>query len=220
VHIQSEPFSFSFEHTRDSDDDGPGMVTPLNEKYDDLPENVHTRITLTLLNASTFDQRVQDLPNIPETVLLFLTKLNALHINIYPQAESAIETQYAPFIDLDQGVESVTTTITIAGASTKTTKEFYVTRKEVSDLPYDDARKYTNQAIVMLAFLVNEDSVPVIEQQNAFAFLHLRLAGFTVRWYLPGYMQDRSNKGMVLLMFLSLVTFNRSRLYFYENFKR
>lgn len=33
VHIQSEPYSFSFEHTRDSSDDGLGMVTPLDEDY-------------------------------------------------------------------------------------------------------------------------------------------------------------------------------------------
>lgn len=85
VHIQSGPLSFSFEHTRDSSDNGLGMVTPLDEDYEDLPEGVHTRITLTILDPSSFERRVQDLLNIPDTLLLFLTKLTVLHINIYPQ---------------------------------------------------------------------------------------------------------------------------------------
>jgi len=180
VHIQSGPFSFSFEHTRGSSDDGLGMVTPLDEDYHDLPEGVHTRITLTLLDPSNFEQRVQDLLNVPDTLLLFLTKLNVLRINTYPQNGSATETKFTRFADDDDNSEIITKTTTIDGNSTEENHHFYVIRKEINNLPRDEARKYTNQATVVLAFPVDEDDEPIIKQQHVFAFLPLRLAGFAV----------------------------------------
>jgi hypothetical protein len=180
VHIQSGPFSFSFEHTRGSSDDGLGMVTPLDEDYHDLPDGVHTRITLTLLDPSSFEQRAQDLLNLPDTLLLFLTKLNVLHINIYPQNESATETKFIRSAGDDDNSEIITKTTTTDGNSTEKDQYFYVIRKEINNLPRDEARKHTNQATVVLAFPVNEVDEPIIKQQHVFAFLPLRLAGFTV----------------------------------------
>lgn len=180
VHIQSGPFSFSFEHTRDSDDDGLGMVTPMNEEYEDLPETVHTRMTLTLLDTSTFDQRVQDLLSIPDTLLLFLTQLKTIVINIYPEGKSAVETKYSHGNDSGQGLEKVRKRVRRGGELSDTPRTFHVTRKEVKNLPHDDARKHTNRATVVLAFPVDENSLPVVEQQHVFAFLPLRQAGFTV----------------------------------------
>lgn len=180
VHIQSGPFSFAFEHTRDYSDDGLGMVTPLDEDYEDLPEHVHTRITLILLDPSTFEQRVQDLLNIPDTLLLFLSKLNVLHVNIFPHDQSATEIEYAHFRDDKDNFEVITKTTTIDNKPTKKAQYFHVTRKEIYNLPRDEARKNINQATVVLAFPLDEEDEPIIEQQHAFAFLPLRRAGFTV----------------------------------------
>jgi hypothetical protein len=174
-------------HTRNSDDDGLGMVTPLDEEYDDLPEGVHTRITLTLLDPSTFEQRVEDMRKIPEALLLFLTKLNVLHINIYPKTGSTTEITYTHTGDEDdENLECIATTTTVDGVSTDTTQDFYVVRKEVEGLPLDERRTHpgrTDQATIVLAFPVQVDEryKPIIEQQHVFAFLPLRLAGFTVR---------------------------------------
>ncbi|KFY15288.1 hypothetical protein V492_02105 [Pseudogymnoascus sp. VKM F-4246] len=178
VHIQSEPYSFSFEHTRDSSDDGLGMVTPLDEDYDLLPEDVHTRITLTLLDPLSFEQRAQDLLNIPDMLLLFLTRLKVLYINIYPQNGSATKTTYTHFTEMGSDLERVTKSTTVNRNSNEEIQYFYVTRKEINNLPSDEARKGINRATVVLAFPVDEEDEPIIEQQYAFAFLPLRLAGF------------------------------------------
>ncbi|CZR61946.1 uncharacterized protein PAC_11843 [Phialocephala subalpina] len=179
VHIQSGPFSFSFNYTRDSDDDGLGMVTPLDEDYEDLPDNVNTRITLTLLDPSNFEQRAQDLLNIPDTLLLFLTNLDTLYINVYPSHGSATEIQYSFNVDRGRGTETITKAAIVDGESTNNIQNFYVVKKQIINLPHDAARRHTNQATVVLAFPVDDDEEPVIAQQHVFAFLPLRLAGFT-----------------------------------------
>lgn len=187
VHIQSEPFSFSFEYTKDSSDDGLEMVTPIDEEYHDLPEDVTTRITLTLLDPSSPDQSDHDLFNIPDALLLFLTKIKVLHIDIYPENGSATRTTYSHLLgDVDKS-EIITKKKTIGGTSTDEELRFHVIRKEVNNLPSDKARKHSNQATVVLAFPVDKEKndTPIIQPQHVFAFLPLHLAGFTVSTYFP-----------------------------------
>lgn len=179
VHIQSEPFSFSFEYTKDSSDDGLGMVTPLDEDYDILPNGIRTRITLTLLDPSSFAQQAQDLLNVPDTLLLFLTKLTQVGINIYPQNANATKITHIHSFHPDNK-EIIVKTTTADETSTVTPNYFYVVRREIHNLPRDEARKNTNTATVVLAFPVDEEEYPIIKQQHVFAFLPLRLAGFTV----------------------------------------
>ncbi|KAF8865581.1 hypothetical protein BDZ45DRAFT_641278 [Acephala macrosclerotiorum] len=178
AHIQSGPFSFSFAYTRDSDDDGLGMVTPLDEDYDDLPEDVNTRITLTLLDSSNFEQRAKDLLDIPDTLLLFLTKLNTLYINIYPPQGNATRIEYSTTADRERGTETVMKSLVVDGEYTEKIQDFYVVRRQIHNLPPDAARRHTNQATV-LAFPIDEDEEPVIAQQYVFAFLPVRPAGFS-----------------------------------------
>lgn len=113
-------------------------------------------------------------------LLLFLTKLEALYINIYPQNESATKTMYTHFGEAGSDLERVIKSTTVDGNSNEEIQYFYVTRKEINNLPSDEARKDINRATVVLAFPVNEEDEPIIKQQYAFAFLPLRLAGFTV----------------------------------------
>jgi hypothetical protein len=182
AHVQSGPFSFSFEHIRDSSNDGLGMVTPLDDDYEDLPNNVNTRITLTLLDASTFDQCKQELLNIPDTLLLFLPKPNSLHVNIQAQAESATKIKYTQFPadDSDSNQEMIEKITNIAGHSTEDRKHYFVVRKEIRNLPHVAARINIDTATVILAFPVDEEDKSIIEQQHVFAFLPLRPAGFIV----------------------------------------
>ena len=180
VHVQSGPFSFSFQHTRDSSDDGLGMVTPLDEEHENLPAGVRTRITLTLLDPSSFKQRAQDLLNIPDTLLLFLTKLTTLHINIYPGDGKPTEIKYIHKVSGSDKREGIRKTGKITGQSIEELQEFLVIRKDVKHLPADKARENINHATVVLAFPIDQNEEPIIHQQYAFAFLPLRLAGFTV----------------------------------------
>ena len=78
VRVQSGPFCFAFEHGED--DHGLGMVTPINDDHENLPENVHTRFTLTLNENSSLEHRVAEFKSLPDTLLLFLAKINKFTI--------------------------------------------------------------------------------------------------------------------------------------------
>ena len=178
VHIQSGPFSFSFQYTRDSDDDGLSMITPLNEDYEKLPKSVQTRMTLTLLPTSNFEQRFRDLLDIPDTLLLFLNKLEQIQVKI-DLGENSTEHVYQ-HVKSDGRIQELTETTTANSETSKVIKAFHVTKKKVTDLPYDGARKHSSRATVVLAFPLDSNDMPVIEQQYVFAYLPLRKAGFTV----------------------------------------
>ncbi|KAB2569988.1 hypothetical protein DBV05_g11336 [Lasiodiplodia theobromae] len=97
VHIQSEPYSFSFAYSRDSpdDNDGLGMITPIQEEYYQLPPNVQTRFTFTLIAQSDFSKRVDDLNDIPDSLLLFLIKLRKLRLEIHHPSGNVSEVVYS-----------------------------------------------------------------------------------------------------------------------------
>lgn len=179
VNIQSGPFSFSFEHVKDSLDDGLGMVTPMDEEFVELPEGVRTRITLILSDSLTFEQGVEELANIPNTLLLFFSKLEALYINIFPPNSNAITTKTTRSSN-GKHLETITKTRTVNNIATEEKCKFYVMKRTVKDLPYDEARLHTDQAQVVLAFPVDNDDIPIVEHQHVFALLPLRQVGFTV----------------------------------------
>ncbi|KAF2137387.1 uncharacterized protein K452DRAFT_110481 [Aplosporella prunicola CBS 121167] len=180
VHIQSGPFSFSFVYTRDSDEDGLGMVTPLDEKYEDLPEGVRTRMTLTLLHPLDFTQRSQELTSLPDTLLLFLTRLKSIGVCICPSSGDAVSIIYSGCQDPEQRMEKIEKRTSINGGDwSSEIRRFYVNRTLTNDLPYDAARKHTDKATTVLAFPVDPMDRPFIQKQHVFAYLPLRQVGFT-----------------------------------------
>lgn len=159
------------------------MVTPLHEPYEDLPEDVRTRMTLTLTSDQDFRARAEELRGIPDTLLLFLSKLRSIQVNIYPASGDATETIYSYCRDKIRDLQ-------IAEKQTRTNdgewivdrRNFRIVRRMINDLPYDEARKHTSQAEVVLAFPVNEtDDKPVLQEQHVFAYQPLRPVGFKVR---------------------------------------
>lgn len=183
VHVQSGPFSFSFNNTPGSDDDGLGMVTPLIETYEDLPEFIGTRMTLGLLKSLDFCERAKELSNIPDTLLLFLRKLRSIQVNIYPATGDATEIKYSCHRDQNPGVETAEKhSRSNSGQWIVEKRNFRVARRTIRDLPYDAAREHTNQADVVLAFPVNEtNDAVVLQKQHVYAYLPLRPVGFNVR---------------------------------------
>ena len=95
VHIQSGPFSFAFSHTREDDDDGLGMITPYYEDAEELPMGVRTRMTLTLLDSTKFEERASEFRDVPDTFLMFLTQLQRLSIEICQPGNAPTATQYS-----------------------------------------------------------------------------------------------------------------------------
>ena len=185
VHVQSDPFSFSFEHMRSADDDGLGMVTPMNEDFMEVPPGIRTRMILTLLGNIQFGHLLKDFRGVPDTLLLFLPKLQVLTIEIHQPGEAVASVTYSKH-DRHENSLSITNLTKVTRNNTQTStsaQKFYTVKREVRDLPNDAARvdkegKSIDYAKIILAFPVDQDDVPVLEQQHVFAFLPLRRAGF------------------------------------------
>ncbi|KAK2755514.1 hypothetical protein FQN54_006454 [Arachnomyces sp. PD_36] len=93
VHIQSGPFSFFFEHS--PEDSGIGMVAPTPTAHETLPDKVRTRMTLTLLDPSRFTERVNETKEVPDTFVLFLSKLRRISFSVCGSEEHRHEATYS-----------------------------------------------------------------------------------------------------------------------------
>ncbi|KAF2094595.1 hypothetical protein NA57DRAFT_80394 [Rhizodiscina lignyota] len=182
VHVQSGPYSFAFEYRKsDKDDNGLGMVTPLNEDANKLPERVRTRTILYLLENYDREQLLQELLGLPDTLLLFLTKLRRLTLRFKVPAQDITEIQYLMPSHVDSDPANITRIIkTTSGKnSSEVVRRFYVQRHHVSNMPADPARKMVHEAEVVLGFPLDESNTPIIEDQHVFAYLPLKKAGYT-----------------------------------------
>ena len=187
VHIQSGPFSFAFTHTRDDDDDdGLGMITPYHEDAEELAPGIRTRMTLTLLDPSKFEERASEFRAVPDTFLMFLNQLQQLSITLYGLDECPVLTHYSKRETEDNGLYTtfLTKTTQIKGKEESISEQKYYTMKsDLSDLPFDEARQdkqgnNIDRATVILAFPVDEHDRPVLKPQYTYAFLPLRQVGF------------------------------------------
>ncbi|KAE9964487.1 hypothetical protein EG328_010419 [Venturia inaequalis] len=181
VHVQAGPFSFAFEYDRDGNDNGLGMITPMNVEPYKLPAGVRTRIILYLAPYCKRSELVQEFQSLPEALLLFLKKLEYLSVKISLPTSPSVDiscsrTRSGSRVDIHK--------TTLEGSSTS---KYWVTKRTVMDMPEDQARKevkedkesvYIKQADVVLAFPLDDQDIPVIEQQHVFAFLPLRRAGY------------------------------------------
>ena len=185
MHIQSGPFSFAFSHTRENDDDGLGMITPYHEHAEELATGVRTRMTLTLLDSTRFDERASEFQGVPDTFLTFLSRLERLSIKLYPPNDAPTVTQYSKQEAKENGLYTTLLTKTTRKGKEESTSEqkYYTIKSDLRDLPFDEARKdkqgnSIDQATVVLAFPVDEHDEPVVKQQYTYAFLPLRRVGF------------------------------------------
>jgi hypothetical protein len=178
IHIQSGPFSFSFEHKRG--DSGLAIVTPENRDHEELPKNVHTRMTLKLAKPTVFEQYVADFLELPDTLLLFLEKLATITISIYRPNEPFFEIVYSYQAEKGSPIVKLTKASGPEGGRQETTNHYHITRRQLRNLPEDETRKHRDEAEVVLAFPVDSESAPVIQQQHVFAYLPLRKVGFSV----------------------------------------
>jgi len=185
VHIQSRPFSFAFSHTREDDDDGLGMITPYYEDAEELPMGVRTRMTLTLLDSTKFEERASEFRDVPDTFLMFLSRLQRLSIELYQPDNAPTATQYSKRETKENGLYTTFLAKTTRKGKDESTSEqkYYIMKSDLHGLPFDEARKdkqgnSIDRATVILAFPVDEHDEPVLKQQYTYAFLPLRRVGF------------------------------------------
>ncbi|KAF2188895.1 hypothetical protein K469DRAFT_748131 [Zopfia rhizophila CBS 207.26] len=177
VHIQSEPFSFAFEYRQGDRDGGLGMVTPMNEEHLEVPEGIRTRMILHLLDGCDREALRKELVELPDTLLLFLRKLKSLSIKISLPGQPEVEWVYSiASKGVDENHVSIDKRVTTS--NTPLTRHYWMTRRLFYDMPHDDSRKDIKEAEIVLAFPLDANDVPVIEDQHVFAFLPLRRAGY------------------------------------------
>lgn len=175
VHVQSGPFSFSFHHK--FGDNGLGMVTPMNEDHDILPEDVRTRFALHLAEPEAFNTLEEEMKTIPDTLILFLSKLERIIVKIRPQSEVPTDISYS--CDHTQSLLRLIKTCNAESSE----KYYHTIKRAVKDLPNDQARVGRNEAEVILAFPVDENSNAIIDPQYVYSFLPLRQVGYNVSHY-------------------------------------
>ena len=179
VHIQSEPFSFAFQHK--FGDSGLGMVTPFLDEFEELPSGIRSRITLILSPFSDYAGLVKDFEGLPDSLLIFLSKLKSITINVMNASNELVsKTIYAYNYSSDNHRGTLTKRRSIEGKDIQIAQYFHITKRTLTKLPTDAARPMTDKAEVVLAFPLDEKSLPIIEQQNVFAFLPVRKVGFNV----------------------------------------
>lgn len=189
VHVQSGLFSFAFEYQHGDNEDGLGMVTPINENYVNVPQAVRTRIILFLLEDCDRAKLYREFANLPDTLLLFLKKLKMFGVKISLPGHPEVDNVYS----LSSSENGVRIHKTLANLDS-TVQGYWITRQRVKHMPNDRARKNINEAEVILAFPIDPDESPVLADQLVFAFLPLRKAGYKVSQVLFSYHHLNNDK--------------------------
>jgi hypothetical protein len=175
VHVQSGLFSFAFEYQHGKDEDGLGMVTPINENLVYVPQAVRTRIILFLLEQCDRTKLYREFTSLPGTLLLFLKKLKTFSVKISIPGHPEVDNVYS----LSSSKNGVKIHKTLANLDS-TVQSYWITRQRAKHMPDDSARKNINEAEIILAFPLDPDETPVVADQLVFAFLPLRKAGYKV----------------------------------------
>jgi hypothetical protein len=175
VNIQSGPFSFFFEHR--IGDSGMGMITPTNQDHKILPENVNTRMTLFLIEPDEFSDRAREFTEIPDTLILFLSKLEKISVRFIPEQGPSSIMLY------ERHQNEPNSSMKLIKAINDDIEEsfYHIEKGTFSDLPEDSARRGRRDAEIILAFPIDAYSRPIIRPQYVYSFLPLREEGLNVR---------------------------------------
>ena len=161
------------------------MITPYYQAAEELPMGVRTRMELTLSDSAEFEELASEFRAVPDTFLMFLSRLQRLSIELYPPDNTHTATQYSKKETKENGLYTTFLTKTSRNGMQESTSEqkYYTMKSDLHDLPFDEARKdkegkSIDRATVILAFPVDEHDEPVLKQQYTYAFLPLRRVGF------------------------------------------
>ncbi|EXJ63403.1 uncharacterized protein A1O5_11452 [Cladophialophora psammophila CBS 110553] len=193
VLIHSGDFSFYFEHRKG--DSGMGMISPTwNEPEQTLPDAL-TRVTLFLHDsgdaaflASQREMISAQFHELQDTFLLFLKNIRKINLKFYDDDQNVTEEVVHFLENSARGSKATITMKTItADRSEQISRTYHVTRYICTGLEKNTNREYSteeevqkkySESEIVLAFPLAPDSTPLVEAQDAFAFLPLRTAGF------------------------------------------
>lgn len=180
VDIQSNAFSFFFVYNGGNTvEDKLGIITPMVGQHPIPPDQRPlTRMALTLDGRTSYDDLVSDFNAIPNTLLLFLSKLKEISFEVSsPEQTHTITTTFSISEEEDR-----TKCITIRGeADGPRHFRYIVVKAPLLALPDDPARPDANECEGVLAFPVDADGYPSnLMGHDIYAFLPVRTVGFNV----------------------------------------
>lgn len=186
VHIQSNDFSFVFNHKRG--EPGFGMITPCWEDATETLPTPMTRFTLSLHECEDPEEARKErdlirrqLDDLQSTVLLFLRNLRGIQVTIHDD-EDKVESQTT--FAIERGEITTTKKATLDGSVIE--NKYFIIKHDAKSLPAHEQRDKSRgvgdfeRSEVVLAFPLTEDLVPIVENQFLFAFLPVRPLGFKV----------------------------------------
>lgn len=201
VQIESGPFSFYLQH--EDGDSGVGMVRPHWTEPPVLPDSVReheaygglfwnrTRIILFLKDQNREYLRssfIIQLWDTPDSVLLFMRNLRSLKITVLGE-DNKVQRSKDILLDRDlfgSGTR-IATAKTYGSSQFKTWHRYLVYKSTATGLPGNpnrrpapDSSANTSSAEIVLAFPVDEKGEPIVEIQEAFAFMPLSESGLSV----------------------------------------
>jgi hypothetical protein len=196
VQISSNDFSFYFEHK--PGDTGMGMVSPIWDEPEGSSSNKTTVITLHLHDnvhcavGTIRDAIIKQLHGLQAATLLFFRALKRVHVRIFDEAGQ--RTSWTLHLKRTCNDSNQVEIKSIHAEKINLPKEivlnqFYVHRHITNDIPEteyavfkkQDGRLQTlTESEVVLAFPLSQDSSPIIDNQDSFAYFPIRKAGFKV----------------------------------------
>lgn len=195
VLIQSGEFSFYFQHKKG--DSGMGMISPVwqdvdSDSDDDATAGPLTRITLFLhesMSDDTMETTRLQFQEIESTFLLFMKNLRRIDVAMYDENDE--QTEFRKY-SIDQQSENRVKLETEVSENEEVetyTSKYHLTKHIAKRLPRSENRNYSSDEIsrkafetaeVVLAFPLDDNDIPIIKPQQAFAFLPIRKMGFSV----------------------------------------
>ena len=124
------------------------MITPIYEEHEPIEDDVHTRINLRSIDNTKYEQRLREFSELPDTLLLFLSRLTKLTVNIYGTAALQSVTEYYYHLDKNRGIAELRKRSGPPNSVHETVTTFHITRRQLKDLPHDDARQGIREAEV------------------------------------------------------------------------
>ncbi|KAK0611985.1 hypothetical protein B0T14DRAFT_531382 [Immersiella caudata] len=197
VHVQSRDYSFCFKHR--PGDSGMGMISPEWHPAEALPEPM-TRMTFFLhdsgdgsIQAAQSEHIEHEFEQLQPSMMLFLKKIRRIEVRFFDSKEretkSSIMTRSACNRPNRAVLEKVRARVGDGGKRWITTSKSYyhLTKGKATGLAKNENRTYSaaeeasqaySTAEIVLAFPLDELSVPIDKPQNIFAFLPMRHVGF------------------------------------------
>jgi HSP90 family molecular chaperone len=193
VHIQSNAFSFTFTHRKG--DSGIGMISPVWHEPEGNLDGSSTRITLFLHqhdNPDAQEQQYRDIVSqfneLQGTVLLFLRKLQQVRVSFYDKAGNLTSRTHH---SLHKTPHVTIRKASLRGDNPEVLEDrlYHVTKHIANNVPPSENKSYADgdhrpdsNTEIVLAFPITDNSVPIVENQDIFAFLPIKKMSFKVRF--------------------------------------